>query len=117
MVIHTLDKQGLPPADLEARLARHFHAAPALQGQLLRALAGHPKRFQELVQDLRVRHDNSLTLALKAVRQEGLVDQRIDASTKPPTYVYELSPLGVDVLLLMERLRFSLEVKSAIEAT
>ncbi len=114
MPIHTLDAQGLPPRNLEAQLARHFHGASApLQGAVLRSLMARPKRFQELVQDLRVKHDNNLTVALRALRAEAVIAQRIDASTKPPTYVYELTTLGVDVLLLMERLKFTLEVSSA----
>jgi DNA-binding HxlR family transcriptional regulator len=115
-LIHELDDQGLPPADLEARLAKHFHgAASPLQSQVLRALMGHPKRFQELVEDLRVGLDNNLTAALRVLRQEGVVAQRIDSSTRPPTPVYELTTLGADVLLLMERLRFTLEVSDAAE--
>ncbi|MBI2078331.1 MAG: helix-turn-helix transcriptional regulator [Euryarchaeota archaeon] len=105
MPIHRLDAQGLPPDDIEYKLAHHLlGAASPLQRDVLYALLGRPKRFTELRPLVKGRSDNNLTHALKALRLEGVIDQRVESATRPPAWVYELSDLGIDVVRVMERL-------------
>lgn len=95
-----------PPAeDVE------YHHAHRLLGQdnpldraIVEDLVGRPRRYGELKALLAGKRDHNLTMALDRLRRDGLVDQRIDASNKPPTKSYELTNLGVQVVLRMHEM-------------
>lgn len=104
-LIHTLDKQGLPPRGLEYRLAHHFLAKPdAPTTLILYQLVGKPRRFGELREAIGAKYDNTVTSALETLRDEGVVDQRLDASKDPAVYWYELNDLGLQVFGVMQAL-------------
>lgn len=96
----------LPPAeDVE------YHHAHRLLGQdnpldraIVEGLVGRPRRYGELKALLDGKRDHNLTMALDRLRRDGLVDQRVDASTKPPAKSYELTNLGIQVVLRMHEM-------------
>jgi DNA-binding HxlR family transcriptional regulator len=88
------------PVDIAKRLANK----PGLELAILQALIGRPKRYTELKPLLGGRRDHNLTRALRRLRNEGVLRQRSDVSQDPPVDSYELSDLGVRVVMaLMER--------------
>ncbi|MEK6975242.1 MAG: winged helix-turn-helix transcriptional regulator [Candidatus Thermoplasmatota archaeon] len=95
-----------PPAeDVEYHLAHRFLGQDnPLDRGILEGLVGRPRRYGELKPLLQGKRDHNLTMALDRLRRDGLVDQRIDASTKPPTKSYELTNLGVHVVLRMHEM-------------
>ena len=106
--INTLDEKGLPPAGVEYRLAHHFRARPdAAASRILYELVARPRRFRDLKEALRVPSDNTITVALRTLRDEGVIDQRVDAGTRPPTYWYELNGLGIEVFSLMQHFAYA----------
>lgn len=101
--IHTLDSEGLPPPGVEYRLAHHFLARPdSAATRILYQLVGRQRRFSDLRGALNAGSDNTVTVALKTLRDEGLIEQRIDARKTPATYWYELNSLGIQVMFLMQ---------------
>ncbi len=101
--IYSLDDEGLPPAGLEYRLAHHFLSRPrSAATRILYQLVGRQRRFSDLRSALRVPSDNTITVALKTLRDEGVIEQRIDASKKPSVYWYELNSLGIQVMFLIQ---------------
>lgn len=100
--IHQLDADGLPPADLEIRLAGLALENP-VYGKILERLTATPKRYSELRPLLAGKPDNNLTNALKRLRAEGLVDQMVDPRlAKRDAHLYCLTHLGVQVLFTMK---------------
>jgi DNA-binding HxlR family transcriptional regulator len=92
----------LPPRDVEYLHAHRLLAdANELRKRVVLELLGRPRRYGELRVLLGVRNDNSLTRALRYLQDDGLIDQRVDASQRPPALSYELSPLGRVVLVRM----------------
>jgi DNA-binding HxlR family transcriptional regulator len=92
----------LPPPDVEYLLAHRLLAdRNPLPKQVVLELLGRPRRYGELREALRVRSDNRLTRALRYLQEDGIVDQRVDASRRPPVLSYELSALGRLVLVRM----------------
>lgn len=92
----------LPPPDVEYLLAHRLLADKnQLRKSVVLELLGRPRRYGELRRALRVRNDNQLTRALRYLQEDGIVDQRVDASIRPPVLSYELSPLGRLVLVRM----------------
>lgn len=92
----------LPPPDIEYLLAHRLLAdSRSLKRRVVMELLGRPRRYSELRTELQVANDNQLTRALRYLQEDGLVDQRIDASARPAIRSYELSPLGRLVLVKM----------------
>lgn len=90
----------LPPPDVEYLLAHRLLAdGNPLRRSVLLELMGRPRRYGELRAALDVRSDNRLTRALRYLQEDGVVDQRVDASRRPAVATYELSPLGRLVLV------------------
>src|SRR2546422_9319002 len=99
MVMHTLDAEGLPPAGIERTLAHHFLGRPnPLAKNVLYSLIGGRRRFADLRPFLAGKSDNNLADSLDLLMEEHVVDQFIDARTKPHTKLYELSPFGLLVV-------------------
>src|SRR5687768_16064616 len=75
-----------------------------LARRIVEDLVGRPRRYGELKGLLDGKRDHNLTMALDRLRRDGLVDQRVDASTKPLVKSYELTNLGVQVVLRMHEM-------------
>lgn len=96
---------GIPEAH-ELQLAHELLGqGEGLQAKILHRLIGRPLRYSELKPLLEGRSDNNLTVALRRLQEMGLVSRRTDARRKPPVHAYELTPLGVQVILAMESIR------------
>jgi DNA-binding HxlR family transcriptional regulator len=92
----------LPPKDVEYLLAHRLLSDPnRLRKAVVLQLLGRPQRYGELRAALGIRSDNRLTRALRYLQEDGIVDQRVDASHRPPVLSYELSALGRVVLVRM----------------
>lgn len=102
----------LPGPDAEYALAIHLLSQPArTQLQILEALMGEPKTFGELRPLLRGRNNNVLTKALRALREQGLIQSGLRQDLKTKTY--RLTSLGKLVIL---RSREMLPHHESIEA-
>lgn len=83
----------LPEPDAEYALAIHLLSQPArTQLDILEALMGEPKTFSELRPLLRGRNNNVLTKALRALREQGLIQVGLRQDLK--TKAYRLTSLG-----------------------
>lgn len=76
-----------------------------LDRRILYELLGRPKRYSDLKHLLEGKHDNNLTVALERLRKNGLVGRWSDLRNTPPTQEYEITDLGILVVLTMERIR------------
>lgn len=95
----------LPLPDEEYRLAHKLLGKEnALDQKILMALVGRPRRFSEFEPLLEGKAKNNLTAALTRLRNEGLVDQRVEARRKPAIARYELTDLGVLVVFRMNQM-------------
>lgn len=70
-----------------------------LDRAVLLELVGRPKRYAELKPLLGDKGDNNLTVALKRLQEWGLIERRTDARQEPAVHTYELTPLGIQVVL------------------
>lgn len=95
------------PEDLELQLAYQLLSTEdGISRKVLYELIGQPKRYSELKTVLpEGKSENSLTVALKTLRRNGLVDQRTDAREKPVVQRYELTPLGIQVVIAIQRIQ------------
>lgn len=92
----------LPAPDVELLLAHRLLAdRNPLKRQIVMELLGRPRRYGELRERRTITNDNQLTRALRYLMEEGIVDQRMDVSRRPPVSSYELSGLGQQVLVAM----------------
>jgi DNA-binding HxlR family transcriptional regulator len=81
-----------------ASFCPHFQKAIELVGKrwtgtILRALMARPLRFSEIAAHVDEISDRSLSLRLKELEREGLVDRHVEATT-PVTVRYELTEKG-----------------------
>jgi len=96
----------LPAPDLPLTLAYGLLGRRGdLDARLLHELVGRPKRYSELKVVLEGRRDHNLTVALKRLQLQGLLDRRTDARREPVVHTYELSALGIQVVLAMQAIR------------
>lgn len=96
----------LPPPDVHLKLAyKLMGRASDLDQRILYALLGRPKRYSELRPLLGGRRDHNLTVALKRLQLDGLIDRRTDARRTPVVDTYELTPLGIQVVLALQEIR------------
>ena len=94
------------PDDLTLRRAYELVAEEGdLRRLILFDLIGRPRRYNELKPLLRGRRDHNLTVALTRLQRDGLVDRRTDARQRPVVHSYELTPLGIQVILGMQSIR------------
>ena len=94
------------PDDLTLRRAYELVAEEGdLRRLVLFDLIGRPRRYNELKPLLRGRRDHNLTVALTRLQRDGLVDRRTDARQRPVVHAYELTPLGIQVILGMQSIR------------
>lgn len=95
------------PDHVELRLAYHLMARKnPLDRKILYRLLGTPVRYSELRPLLGGKHDNNLTVALERLQQNGLVAQTLNAAPgREGSYEYQITDLGILVVLTMERIR------------
>jgi len=94
------------PDDLTLRRAYELVAEEGdLRRLVLFDLIGRPRRYNEFKPLLRGRRDHNLTVALTRLQRDGLVDRRTDARQRPVVHTYELTPLGIQVILGMQSIR------------
>lgn len=94
------------PDEVELVLAYRLLAQrQGLDRRILYDLLGQPKRYAELRRLLAGKRDHNLTVALKRLRENGLVDQRMDARREPVVHTYGITELGILVVLAMQSVR------------
>jgi DNA-binding HxlR family transcriptional regulator len=94
-----------PEPDMEYRQAHHLLGSDnPLDREILESLVGRPHRFSELKPLLKAKRDHNLTMALERLRRDGLIAQRVDARRKPVVKSYELTHLGILVVLRMQQM-------------
>lgn len=95
------------PGDLELKLAHQLLSTEdGISRRVLYDLLGRPKRYSELKPVLpEGKSENSLTVALKTLRRNGLIDQRTDAREAPVVHRYEITPLGIQVVLTIQQIQ------------
>jgi DNA-binding HxlR family transcriptional regulator len=102
---------------IHLRLAYELAAEDGdLRRGILQELVGRPQRYADLKVLLRGRRDHNLTVALVRLQRDGLISRRTNARQKPPTHTYELSSLGIQVVLAMQTIRPVGEILAAYEA-
>ncbi len=95
----------LPPEDIEYLHGHRLLGRPNnLDRRIMDELVGRPKHYGELKSLLDGNRGRNLAMALNRLQRDGLVEQRIDTSTRPPGKSYELSNLGVLVVLRMHEM-------------
>lgn len=95
----------LPSEDEEYRLAHKLLGKKNhLDRRILEQLVGRPRRFSELEPLLEGKAKNNLTAALARLRNDGLIDQRVEAQRRPLVKRYELTELGVLVVFRMNQM-------------
>lgn len=96
----------LPAPDEHLRLAYGLLGkASDLDRRILHECLGRPKPYGELRPLLAGRRDHNLTAALQRLQRDGLLLRRTDARREPMVHAYELSPLGIEVVLALQALR------------
>ena len=71
---------------------------------MLRDLAAGPRRFSELQRSLAGISPRTLSIRLRSLEEEGIVERREHAEM-PPRVVYELTSKGVDLVPIVEAMR------------
>lgn len=95
----------LPEPDIEYRLAHALLGnTNPVDRAIVGALAGRPRRYSELKPLLDGKADHNLTMALERLQRDGVIAQTVDARRRPPVKSYQLTNLGVLVLLRMHEM-------------
>lgn len=82
-----------------------------LREWILRRLLGNQARYGELKPLLGSKGDHNLTVALKSLRNHGLVRKKVAFREDGEVEVYEITPLGVSTALELARLAPVREVR------
>jgi len=64
---------------------------------IIKALMEGPKRFNQISKELDGITNRSLSLKLKHLAAQGVLERQVDPSTNPPQVIYYLTPLGKGV--------------------
>lgn len=64
---------------------------------IIKALMDRPKRFNQISKELEGITNRSLSLKLKHLATQGVLERQVDPSTNPPQVIYYLTPLGKGV--------------------
>lgn len=76
-----------------------------LERRILYNLLGQPKRYSELKPLIGEKRDHNLTVALQRLQVTGLIDRRTNARQKPIIHAYQITPLGIQVVLAMQSIQ------------
>ncbi len=71
---------------------------------MLRDLAAGPRRFSELQRSLAGISPRTLSIRLRSLEEEGIVERRVYAEM-PPRVVYRLTSKGEDLVPIVEAMR------------
>lgn len=94
----------LPPKDAELGMAvRLLGRESGLDLDIVDSLVGHPQRYADLQKLLKGRNDTVLNRALTRLREEGLIQQRVDVPNR--TKLYGLTALGKLVVYRLQQMR------------
>jgi DNA-binding HxlR family transcriptional regulator len=94
----------LPAQDAELGLAvRLLGHGSRLDLEVVDSLVGHPQRYSDLQKLLQGRNDTVLNRALARLREEGLIQQRLDVRNRAK--LYSLTALGKLVLYRVQQMR------------
>ncbi len=106
MPLNVLDKEGLPPAGIERKLAHHILGRQnTIAKRVVYGLLGGPRRNGELL-PYAGKSPNNLTQVLKLLRAEGVIVDVADTRATPPQVAYKLTTLGLLVVDWMRRYEF-----------
>lgn len=89
-----------PPREAHALAKRILEGNP-LDARILQALTGRPHRYSDLRPLSASKGDETLNRALRRLVGTGVLDQRTDVAQSPPVDSYELSDLGIRVVLAL----------------
>lgn len=96
------------PVDTHDGLCPVLETARIVSGKwtllMLRDLAEGPRRFSELERSLTGISPRTLSLRLRTLEDEGIVERREHAET-PPRVVYHLTPKGMHLVPIVEAMR------------
>lgn len=93
-----------PPKNWSFNLAKQLEGGNPIDREVALTLMGRPHRYAELLPLLRGKGDNNLTQALRRLRDDGIIQMRTNLRARPHYDDYELTDLGIDVVLgLAER--------------
>lgn len=94
----------LPRRDQELAIAvRVLDHESSLDLDILHALVGEPKRYTDLKPFLKGRNDTVLNRALIRLRDDGVIEQRLDVARKQR--IYGLTELGKLVYARIQQMR------------
>jgi DNA-binding HxlR family transcriptional regulator len=94
----------LPAKDAELALAVRFLGHESrLDLDIVDSLVGHPQRYADLRKLLEGRNDTVLNRALARLREEGLIEQRLDVRARAK--LYGLTALGKLVIYRLQQMR------------
>jgi DNA-binding HxlR family transcriptional regulator len=71
---------------------------------MLRDLAGGPRRFSELERSLVGISPRTLSIRLRSLEEEGIVERR-EYAEMPPRVVYRLTAKGLDLVPIVDAMR------------
>ncbi len=98
----------LAPVDSPDAVCPVLSTAKIVSGKwtllMLRDLAGGPRRFSELQRSLAGISPRTLSIRLRALEEEGIVERR-EYAEMPPRVVYRLTSKGEDLVPIVEAMR------------
>ena len=94
-----------PPQNWASTLAKTLERGNPLDRSVALVLVGRPHRYAELRPLLHGKGDNNLTQALRRLRGEGVIQMRTNFRVDAPYDYYELTDLGIDVVLTLAERR------------
>jgi DNA-binding HxlR family transcriptional regulator len=71
---------------------------------MLRDLAGGPRRFSELERSLAGISPRTLSIRLRSLEEEGIIERR-EYAEMPPRVVYRLTSKGLDLVPIVDAMR------------
>ena len=93
-----------PDKDAELAIAvRLLGQESGLDLEILDSLVGRPQRYADLQDLLKGRNDTVLNRALSRLRDEGVIQQRLEVRTR--TKLYGLTALGKLVIYRLQQMR------------
>lgn len=88
-----------PPARWSLTLAKKLAAGNPLDEEIVMKLVARPQRYADLRPLLRGKGENNLTQALYRLELDSIVLMRTNFQATPSYDYYELTDLGVDVVM------------------
>ena len=100
--------RSLAPADATGTVCPVVATAQIVSGKwtllMLRDLAEGPRRFSELERSLAGISPRTLSIRLRSLEEEGIVERR-EYAEMPPRVVYRLTPKGLHLVPIVDAMR------------